>query len=317
VNLENNNDIKVSVVIPTYNRAHYLPEALASALNQTLPVFEIIVVDDGSSDGTTQLMATYGDKVRYLVQKNQGPSAARNFAMREARGNWIAFLDSDDLWEPGKNQLQTDFIRQHPYLEFVFGNLANFNAQQQDEQPEILDPEVHRYFQTHGGDLKDFYRQLLVCNPIPTSSAFFSRAAMERTGWLDETMRYCEDYDYWLRMVPHTRVGFVDHILVRRRMHDANAIKAVVALGEGTLKAFRRQLQAAALADEFRQILTRRITGIEYNLASHLLKAGRFADALVYLNILRGKNLSEPFLFRQKVLVKYLIAKFFGGSAKA
>lgn len=304
------------MVIPTYNRAHYLPEALASALNQTWPVFEIIVVDDGSSDGTAQLMATYGDKVRYLQQKNQGPSAARNFAMREARGNWIAFLDSDDLWVPEKNRLQTEFVRQHPQLGFVFGNLANFNAQLQDEQPEILDPEVHRYFQTHGGDLQDFFRQLLFCNPIPTSSAFFSRAAMERTGFLDETMRYCEDYDYWLRLAPHTRVGFVDQILVRRRMHDENAIKAVVALGEGTLKAFRRQLQQAALPDEFRQILTRRIKGIEYNLASHLLKAGRFADAQVYLNLLRGKISSEPFLFRQKVLVKYLIANFFGGSAK-
>jgi glycosyltransferase involved in cell wall biosynthesis len=317
VNSENNNAIRVSVVIPTYNRAHYLPEALASVLNQTLPVFEIIVVDDGSSDGTTELMAGYGDKVRYLQQKNSGPSAARNFAMREARGNWIAFLDSDDLWVPEKNQLMTDFVRQHPHLEFVFGNLANFNAQQQEVQPEILDADVHRYFQAHAADLQEFFRQLLFCNPIPTSSAFFSRAAMERTGWLDATMRYCEDYDYWLRMAPHTRVGFVDHILVRRRMHEANAINAVVALGEGTLKAFKRQLQQGDLKAEFQQILTRRITGIEYNLASHLFKAGRFAGALVYLNQLRGENVSGSLVFRLKVLVKYRLAKLFAGSAKA
>ncbi len=197
----NASDLKVSAIIPAFNRAHYLPEAIQSILAQTVPVFEIIVVDDGSTDDTSNVIAAYGNKIRYLKQKNQGPSAARNYAVREANGNWLAFLDSDDLWVPEKNQIQTEFICQHPYMDFIFGDLANFNENHHDEEPEILDRMVHQYLVANAVDLKDFFRQLLFSNPVPTSSVLIRSDCFRRVGWLDETMRYCEDYDYWLRLV--------------------------------------------------------------------------------------------------------------------
>jgi len=311
--LENINDIRVSVVVPTFNRAHYLPEALQSALEQTLPVFEIIVVDDGSTDGTAGLMKSYGDKIRYLVQKNQGPSAARNHALREARGNWIAFLDSDDLWVPEKNLVQTEFIRRHPALDFVFGDLANFDERRCDQTPEILDRAVHQYLQANAADLKDFFRQLLFCNPVPTSSALFRADCIRRIGFLDETMRYCEDYDYWLRLAPQARAGFVDHILVRRRVHETNAIKAYVAICEGTLKTLKRWRQKEGLSADVRRIILRRIASVQYNLSSHLLKCGRFGEAYLGLAELQAGDFQGSILWRTKIRIKMLLARAMGG----
>jgi glycosyltransferase involved in cell wall biosynthesis len=309
MNSENTSGFKVSVIIPTFNRAHYLPQAIQSVLAQTVPVHEIIVVDDGSTDNTPDIIMAYGDKIRYLKQKNQGPSAARNYAMREVRGNWVAFLDSDDLWVPEKNQLQAEFVRQHPYLEFVFGNLAIFSEHQSDDKPEILDLAVHQYLQANATDLKDFFRQLLFCNPVPTSSVLLRSDCFRQVGWLDETMRYCEDYDYWLRLAPDFRAGFVDHVLVKRRMHDSNAIKAYSAICEGTLKVLKRLRQKNNLPADVHQILLRRIASVQYNLSSHLIKHGRFGEAYIGLAELQVDDLQGSILLRTKILAKLLLAK--------
>jgi len=308
MNLAPFDDFKVSVVIPTYNRAHFLPEAIRSVLAQTVPVYEIIVVDDDSTDNTVEVLAPFGDKIRYFKQKNQGPSAARNYAMREAKGNWIAFLDSDDLWVPEKNQLQLEFLRQHPTIDFVFGNLTNFNEQKCDETPEILDAKVYAYFQANSAHLKDFLLQLLLCNPVPTSAALFRTTTLPQTGPLDEKMRYCEDYDFWLRLALVGQVGFVDRILVKRRMHECNAIKAYIALCEGTLKAFNRLNQNAKLSAEAQQILNRRMTSIQYNLSSYRLKCGEFDEASAGFAELRAKKSAGSLLWYAKVYTKSLMA---------
>jgi glycosyltransferase involved in cell wall biosynthesis len=313
----NANDFKVSVVIPTFNRAVFLEEAIQSVLAQTWPVYEIIVVDDGSTDNTPTVIAAYGDKIRYFKQKNQGPSAARNYAMREARGNWIAFLDSDDLWVREKIQIQTEFVRQHPYLEFVFGNLAIFSENHSDVEPEILNLAVHEYLQANAADLKDFFGQLLLCNPVPTSSMLFRSDCLRRAGFLDETMRYCEDYDFLLRLAGNVRAGFVDRILVKRRMHGSNAINAHIAICEGALKAFKRCDKKSDLPAEVRRTVLRRIAAIQYDLASALIKRGRFDEAYVGLTELQVKDMPDSVLLRAKIAVKKLLAKTMGKGNKA
>mgnify|MGYP005832491149 CR=1 FL=1 len=105
---------KVSVVIPTYNRANCVGDAIRSVLEQTYKDFEIIVVDDGSTDNTPEVLAGFGDKIRIVKQENRGVSAARNAGIRIARGQWIAILDSDDVWEPKKLEVQIRDLEEHP-----------------------------------------------------------------------------------------------------------------------------------------------------------------------------------------------------------
>src|SRR5688500_9583140 len=100
----------VSVVIPAYNYGHFVTEAVASALNQTHPHVEVIVVDDGSTDGTADILKPFGSRIRYIYQPNRGLSAARNTGIRAARGEWVAFLDADDLWHPSKTETQLSAV---------------------------------------------------------------------------------------------------------------------------------------------------------------------------------------------------------------
>src|ERR1700722_18304182 len=109
----------VSVVIPTYNRAHAVPGAIESALGQTLAPSEVIVVDDGSEDGTRERLMPYMDRIVYIYQENQGVSSARNNGIRAAKGDLIAFLDSDDVWHPRKLELQLQFLQEHAEIALV------------------------------------------------------------------------------------------------------------------------------------------------------------------------------------------------------
>jgi glycosyltransferase involved in cell wall biosynthesis len=309
----NASDFKVSVVIPTFNRAVFLAEAIQSILAQTLPVYEIIVLDDGSTDNTSEVIRAYGEKIRYFKQKNQGPSVARNYAMREAGGNWIAFLDSDDLWVPEKNQLQAEFICQHPYLEFVFGDQAVFSERHSAMEPEILNLVLHQNLQKNAADLKDLFRQLLFCNPIPTSSVFLRSDCLPRVGFFDETLPIAsEDYEYWLRLAFVLRAGFVDHILVKRRMHDSNAMNARIPVWQGILKLLKHLRQKNDLPAEIHQILRHRIASIQYDLASDLIKRGRFKDASMHLGDLQSNDLNSSPILRLKVLLKRIAAKCLG-----
>src|SRR5262245_3344132 len=113
-------DIKVSAVIPTYNCARFLGDAIRSVLQQTVPVHEVIVVDDGSTDNARDVVETFGHRVRYVFQQNRGPSGSRNTGIAEATGDWIAFLDQDDLWLPHKNATQVRAIAEHPNCHLVY-----------------------------------------------------------------------------------------------------------------------------------------------------------------------------------------------------
>src|ERR1022692_2070993 len=126
----------VSAVIPTYNRARFVGEAIDSILAQSRPVDEIIVVDDGSTDNTVESLKKYGAAIRCVRHQNNGPSAARNRGVKESKCDFVAFLDSDDLWVPRKNELQLRFLVDNPGIEFVFGNMVYFS---QENAAETLD----------------------------------------------------------------------------------------------------------------------------------------------------------------------------------
>lgn len=206
----------VTVVIPTYNRAHMLPRALESVLAQTFEAFEVLVVDDGSTDDTVALMAEYearDERVRYLVQpRNAGVSAARNRGLHEARGEFIAFLDSDDEWLPTKLECQLSRFKALPHgVGLLYGGVEDVGPRG------VRTVHVPEY----RGDL---FQMLLRRNVIHgTSGVMIRRAAAERAGFFDEKIPAIEDWEYWLRVLSHFDVDFVAEPLTR--YHDPHGVE--------------------------------------------------------------------------------------------
>ena len=128
----------ISVVIPAYNSAVFLPDCINSIRQQSVPLHEIIVVDDGSSDNTGAVVKTLGGNIIYIKQENQGPAAARNHGIQQATGDWIAFLDADDQWIPNKIELQLNCLGKHPELQLIAGDMAETNAESIVEIPSML-----------------------------------------------------------------------------------------------------------------------------------------------------------------------------------
>lgn len=179
----------ISVIIPTFNRVHMIQRALHSVLNQNFPIHEIIVIDDGSNDGTDRIIQEQFPKVRLLQQDHQGVSVARNRGIRMATGNWIAFLDSDDCWVPNKLSRQIDELMKHPRLllchtdEIWIRNGKRVNPKKKHEKK--------------GGTI--FQDCLLLC-VISPSSVLLKKQLLNEVGYFDEALPVCEDYDLWLRI---------------------------------------------------------------------------------------------------------------------
>lgn len=206
----------VSVIIPTYNRVKTVCEAIDSVLNQTYGNIEVIVVDDGSTDGTGDVLKSrYGDAIQYIYQENQG-TPPRNVGIRQSKGEYIAFLDSDDLWKPNKLDIQ---IEQFKNLDEDVGlTYSGFEYSSQDGGTE----------QTHGcfykGEVVD---DLVVKNFIQISSVVMRRKCFELTGFFDETLLRSEDWDLWLRLVFYYEVACIDEVLISKRQVDSNMMKDI------------------------------------------------------------------------------------------
>jgi glycosyltransferase involved in cell wall biosynthesis len=244
---------QVSVIIPTYNRARCLREAVDSVLSQEFRGFELIVVDDGSTDETPQLLRAYGDSIRVLRQENRGVSAARNAGIASGRGALIAFLDSDDIWLPGKLACQVDFFRQNPeHLICQTEELWVKNGRR------VNPGQRHR---KRGGMI--FEPSLALCLVSP-SAVMLRRELFERVGWFDERLPACEDYDLWLRVSCRFPVGLIETpLIVKRGGHadqlsrapglDRYRIESIAKLmAEGCLSAAQRIAAAAALKQKCR-----------------------------------------------------------------
>jgi glycosyltransferase involved in cell wall biosynthesis len=175
----------VSVVIPSYNYGRFVTLAVDSALAQTYPNIEVIVVDDGSKDDTRERLAPYGDRVRYIYQENGGLSAARNTGIRHARGTWVALLDADDLWHPQKIETQLGAIEGREPFALVGSPSAA-------EMPDRLGPAP----EVRPLGVRDF----LAAMPFGPSSTLIRRDRFEEVGLFDEGLKFVEDRDMWLRI---------------------------------------------------------------------------------------------------------------------
>jgi glycosyltransferase involved in cell wall biosynthesis len=202
----------VSVIVPTYNYGHYLAGALSSVLRQTHTHLEVLVIDDGSTDDTPEVVAPFlGDpRVRYHRRTNQGPAAARNFGLAQARGTLVAFLDADDLWLPAKLTRQLAcFSTDTPGLVYARRLLIDGHGW----QLEYAQPPLHR-----GWVLPQLFRSNFIC----FSSVLVRRDLLLEVGGFDTRVGHAEDYELLLRLVQRCRVDFVDEPLVLYRTGHGN-----------------------------------------------------------------------------------------------
>lgn len=197
---------RVTVVIPTYNRAALLPRAIDSVLRQTAAdLCETVVVDDGSTDDTPQVIAAYGDRVRYLRQDNRGAGAARNAGIRAATTEFVAFLDSDDEWEPQKTQRQLATFRRWPEVVLVAGRSAERFADGRVVPRAVPDVPLDRP--------ADFAPALFALNMMPTPAVMVRRRCLGETGLFCERLSRSQDYHLWTRIACRGPCVFLDALL--------------------------------------------------------------------------------------------------------
>jgi glycosyltransferase involved in cell wall biosynthesis len=206
----------VSVIVPDYNQACYLVNAIQSILGQTYRHFEVIVVDDGSTDNSREVVVDFGNQVHYIKQDNQGLAGARNTGIRASSGEFVALLDSDDLWQPNFLDVMVSLADQHPEASVYYCCARGMDNEGQ-ELPQIFGgPPVSSEM---------LYQSLLRANFLLPSTIMIRRSIVVSAGLFDPALRSCEDWDLWLRLLPeHTFVG-TSKCLVRYRLHDSSLSK--------------------------------------------------------------------------------------------
>ena len=203
--------MKVSVIIPTYNRSQYVCEAIDSVLAQTYQDFEIIVVDDGSTDDTKEQLEAYGARIRYIAQENAGPGVARNRGILEARGDYVAFLDSDDMWYPTKLEKQVAVLDNQPTVGFVYCDCTR-------------GPKADICAKGHFSEVRpasgNIFDQLIHANYVFTPGVLVRRDVLARSGTFDPTLQTAQDYDLWLRLAHCSTCVYLDERMFHVREHD-------------------------------------------------------------------------------------------------
>lgn len=273
----------VSVIIPTFDRAWALKTAIDSVLAQTYTPIEIIVINDGSTDNTLDILAGYGNKIQVLDQDNRGVSAARNLGIKHSRGQYIALLDSDDAWEPDKISCQISFFDQHPEAlicqteEIWIRNGRRVNPKVKHKKPSgmIFEPSLH------------------LCLVSP-SAVMIHKKLFELKGGFDENYPVCEDYDLWLRISSDYPIFLIDKPctikngghedqLSAHHSQDKYRIASIVNLiGSKSLSREQEQMAARVLEEKCR------IYG------NGCLKRGRAEEGQYYLGLyesIRGAGL--------------------------
>jgi glycosyltransferase involved in cell wall biosynthesis len=214
-------DKKVSVIIPVYNSEDYIAEAIESVTAQTYKNIEIIVVNDGSTDNTEAVLKPYMEKIKYFYQENKGVAAARNTGIRLALGEYIAFLDSDDIWLPEKIALQVDYLNRNPSVMLTYSNFKIFNdGKHPDEGILYLNSDI--YIEGY------IFTELVNACLISTITVLVRKEVFEKVGLFDEKFVSGEDYELWLRIAAECKIGYVKEVLASCRKHSQSITTNII-----------------------------------------------------------------------------------------
>jgi glycosyltransferase involved in cell wall biosynthesis len=287
----------VSVIIPAYKAAAYIAETLQSVLAQTYPNVEVILINDGSPDTEEfeRAIAGYRERISYLRQENRGPSAARNAGIRRARGEYLAFLDADDVWYPNCLAAQVDLaLSRQPACDLVYGDVLVYSDSPQ-QRPGIYatgaagpSPEtgLRRAVETHGGEIRysqmcpsagalTFESLLREDCQAPTSCTMVRRQAAIAAGLFDENLRRAEDYDLWLRIAHRAgNMAYAREVLGKNRVVAGSLSHDNMKMLEGVVSVLGKLSRSLELSTAERSALHDKLT-----------------DASARLNLERGKAL--------------------------
>ncbi len=203
----------VSVIIPTYNHARYVIQAIESVLNQTYPNIEILVIDDGSIDHTATVLKPYLRKINYIYKKNGGTSSALNRGIKESNGKYICWLSADDMFEPEKTAKQVAQMESNDLLGFCYSSFTIVDAVGKPGD------EIHSfYFENQ----RDMVLKLMEGCFINGSTVMLRKSTLEKIGDFDETLPTAHDYEMWFRILRNYSCGFIDEQLLKYRWHGEN-----------------------------------------------------------------------------------------------
>lgn len=235
---------QLSVVIPAYNAESTLGRALESVVSQTCLAKEIVVVDDGSTDATAKVAADFGSAVKFFRKENGGASSARNFGISKCQHEWIAFLDSDDVWLPNHNQNFRDLLWSHPELNWAFGRYEIEKDQQRLRLSSLGSLTPNQAATTGHNAL-----QLLATGcSIWTSAVVVRKSCLEEVGGFDERQKTSHDTDLWFRLaVAYQRIGFASEPVAKYNVGNADSLTGLAAAGqdETWILSIERYLKAA------------------------------------------------------------------------
>ena len=267
--------IKVTIIIPTFNRGYCLAESIQSVLDQNFSDFELIVVDDGSTDNTAEVIKQFSGIHKIRIKKNQGVSFARNLGIKQARGEWIAFLDSDDLWERDKLATQIKWVECNPEYHAVYTdeiwirNGVRVNAMKK-----------HRKY---SGDI---FRHCLPLCIVSPSSVLLRNQLLSELGGFDESMPVCEDYDLGLRISIRFPFHFIEEkLIVKRGGHEDQLSRKFWGMDRWRVYSLKKLLQENRMNEEQRGLVMEMLVEKCNILACGYGKRGKSQDEDYYRNL--------------------------------
>ena len=261
----------VSVIIHTYNNEKFIAETVASVLNQTYKDYEIIVVDDGSVDGTRDVLMPYMQKIRYHYKENGGIASAKNAGIGLSQAEFVAFLDHDDLWVPDKLQLQMEHFNENPQIGLVYAKYTSFR----DGKELRTKPEK--------GYSGWIFKELLSKSFIQTSTVVVKRECLDAVGPYDESFSLGDEYDMFLRIARKFQCSFIDKSLTRYRVHDTNASNNDFLFDNENLGVYKKVYNNCTDLDGVeKKILRKRIARYSMKVAEGLYRQGKQEESKKY-----------------------------------
>ena len=267
--------VEASVIIPTHNRKGFLGEAIRSVLNQTYRDFELIVIDDGSTDKSDEVIKEFEGKIIYKYQKNKGASSARNAGVKLSKGQYISFLDSDDLWDKEKLMEQIEFFKEHPEAKICYT----------DEIWIRYGVRVNpmKKHQKYSGWIFDKCLPLCI---ISISSVMMKRELFDEVGLFDEDLPACEDYDMWLRISARYPVYFIEKKLITKRGgHSDQLSRRIKNLDRFRIRALEKILSSGILNEEMYWCALKELEQKCKIYANGCFKRGKAVEGNLYVSI--------------------------------
>jgi glycosyltransferase involved in cell wall biosynthesis len=274
----------ISVIIPAYNAEQYISEAIKSVIAQTFSDNEIIVVDDGSTDHTRDIVAEFGNTITLLTQTNKGPAAARNCGINHAKGEYIAFLDADDWWFPNKLEKEIHAISENPNVAFVCSDYFCGKNGTEQRQSTLIGYEVWNHDRAT-------FEMMLRENFVNTSTILLAKEAAAIAGLFNETLRGAEDMYFWLRLLCEKDALVIKEVLAFRRYHSLNTSKTLV-YNESQLAMVENLILWPIIRNnpEWENYLQRKKNKLRLSLAIRAVSEKRFAAASNFYRILFMKG---------------------------